>query len=216
MHLRILQTPDTLLALAALLLATTGCVSQGKMSTYVGDQIAAVDSRVDDVESQVEANQDRLAEQAAAQKRHEEELAKLSTTTRQALERAVAAGHLAEGKLLYETILSEGDVRFGFESAELGEEAKTALDAFATEVKSENKGIYVEIQGHTDDLGPENFNFKLGQERAEIVQRYLHLHHALPLHRMSAISYGETAPRVENDSRENRSQNRRVALVVLR
>lgn len=205
-----------LAASSLLLLAATGCVSQRKMATYVDDQIASVDSRVDDVESQVEANQDRLAEQAEIQKQQEEHLAQLSTTARQALERAVAAGHLAEGKLLYETILTEGDVHFDFESAELGAEAKEALDAFAEEVKAENKGIYVEIQGHTDDLGPEDYNFKLGQERADMVQRYLHLHHALPLHRMSAISYGETAPRVANDSRENRSQNRRVALVVLR
>jgi outer membrane protein OmpA-like peptidoglycan-associated protein len=209
-------TVTTISAAIFLLLSTTGCVSPKKMTTYVDDQIASVDTRVDDVESQVEANQERIEQQAEAQKRQEEELAKLSTTSRQALERAIAAGHLAEGKLLYETILSEEDVRFGFESANLDAQSKAALDAFATGLKSNNKGIYLEIQGHTDSLGTEEFNFKLGQKRAEAVQRYLHLNHALPLHRMSAISYGETAPRVENDSRQGRGQNRRVALVVLK
>jgi outer membrane protein OmpA-like peptidoglycan-associated protein len=47
------------------------------------------------------------------------------------------------------------------------------------------------------------------------VRRYLNLEHGIPLHRMSVISYGEAAPVADNDSKEGRAQNRRVALVVL-
>lgn len=201
---------------ALVLAATTACVSQKKMETYVGDQVSAVDSRVDGVESQVEANQTRLDQQGETLKAQEEELAKLSDTSRQALERAVSAGKLAEGKLLYETVLSEDDVRFGFESSDLDDTAKAALDAFATELKAENTGVYIEIQGHTDNTGPEKYNYQLGLERAEAVQRYLHLHQSFPMHRMAAISYGETAPVEDNASREGRSKNRRVVLVVLK
>ena len=53
-----------------------------------------------------------------------------SKTAQEALDRAVAAGRLAEGKLLYETVLSDDKVKFGFDKAELSAEAKAALDAF--------------------------------------------------------------------------------------
>ncbi|MEM6795056.1 MAG: OmpA family protein [Acidobacteriota bacterium] len=201
---------------AASLLAFSGCVTEKKMKTYVDDQVQVVDSRVDDVEGQVEENQTQIADQQKQIEMQQEELAKLSDTSRQALERAVAAGKLAEGKLLYETVLSEDNVRFGFESADLDGSAKTALDSFATDLKARNESVYIEIQGHTDTLGPAKFNFELGEERARAVQQYLHLQHSLPLHRMAVISYGETAPATEGNSRDARSQNRRVVLVVLK
>lgn len=205
----------TLATLLALTL-TTGCVTDKKMKTYVDGQVSSVDTRVDGVETQVEANQSKLAEHERTLEQQQEELAALSQTSRQALERAVAAGKLAEGKLLYETVLSEADVQFGFESADLTDSAKAALDAFATELKSRNEAVYLEIQGHTDSLGPDKYNFKLGKERAEAVHQYLHLKHSLPLHRMSVISYGETVPVNEAGTRAARSQNRRVVLVVLK
>ncbi|MEM1179775.1 MAG: OmpA family protein [Acidobacteriota bacterium] len=197
-------------------LMLTGCVTDKKMRTYVDDQVASVDSRVDDVESHVEANQTRLEDQEKELAAQKAELAKLSETSRQALERAVAAGKLAEGKLLYETVLSEADVQFGFESAELDESAVAAIDAFATDLKARNEAVYIEIQGHTDTLGPSKFNFELGEDRAKAVMQHLHLKHALPLQRMSVISYGETAPLNDGKTREERSQNRRVVLVVLK
>ena len=206
----------TTVVLSVCALVATGCVSQKKMNTYVDEQVSAVDARVDDVESQVEANQTRLEEHEKTLEQQEEELAKLTDTSRQALERAVAAGKLAEGKLLYETVLSEDNVSFGFESADLDDSAKAALDTFAQELKARNESVYIEIQGHTDTLGPDRYNYELGQERAEAVQKYLHLKHSLPLHRMSVISYGETVPATEGKTREDRSRNRRVVLVVLK
>ncbi|MEO1365811.1 MAG: OmpA family protein [Acidobacteriota bacterium] len=203
-----------MIVIASLLLG--GCVTKKNMKTYVDDQVGAVDTRVDDVESQVEANQTRLEEQEQELAAQKAELEKLSETSRQALERAVAAGKLAEGKLLYETVLSEADVQFGFESAELDEPALAAIDAFATDLKARNEAVYIEIQGHTDTLGPSKFNFELGEERAKAVMQHLHLKHSLPLQRMSVISYGETAPLNDGATREERSQNRRVVLVVLK
>lgn len=210
------HTFSWLSALTCLALLSTGCVSNKKMQTYVDSSVAAVDSRVDDVETQVEANQTRLDAQQSTLDRQQEELANLSETSRQALERAVAAGKLAEGKLLYETVMAESDVNFGFESADLSDQAKAALDTWANDLKARNEAVYIEIQGHTDGTGSERYNFELGQDRASAVQHYLYLKHALPLHRMSVISYGETVPVADNGSREGRSQNRRVVLVVLK
>ena len=112
-------------------------------------------------------------------------------------------------------VLNSDKVKFPFEKAELADASKQALDEFAQQLKTDNKNVYIEIQGHTDSSGDENYNQTLGEHRAEAVQRYLNMEHGIPLHRMSVISYGETAPLTDNDTREHRAENRRVSLVVL-
>jgi outer membrane protein OmpA-like peptidoglycan-associated protein len=126
----------------------------------------------------------------------------------------MAAGKLAEGKFLYETVLSDDAVKFGFDRAELSDQAKSALDGFSDKLRGDNKNVYIEIQGHTDNVGGEQYNLALGEKRAEAVRRYLSTK-GVPLHRMSVISYGETEPVSDNSQRDGRSQNRRVVLVVL-
>jgi outer membrane protein OmpA-like peptidoglycan-associated protein len=204
----------TIVALAAI--AASGCATRKGMETYVAGETAVIDERIDGVESQVETNQTRIDDQGRRIDDQDRQLAELSTTTREALERALAAGKLAEGKFLYETVLTDEKVRFGFDKAELSDEARAALDEFATRLRAEDENVFVEIQGHTDTIGSESYNLELGASRAEAVRRYLNLRHGLPLHRLSVISYGESAPLVDDSSREGRSQNRRVALVVLK
>ena len=80
-------------------------------------------------------------------------------------------------------------------------------------MKAENKDIYIEIQGHTDGTGSEDYNLELGFKRAESVMIYLHLNHNMPLHRMNIFSYGESRPVVDNDIMENRAKNRRITIV---
>lgn len=193
----------------------SGCATKKYTRDYVAGETRVVNERVDDVEEQVEQNQTRLATHETRIEQTAGEAREASATARQALERAQEAGRLAEGKLLYEVVLTDQDVRFGFDRTELSPEARAALDRFAEALKSENKGIYVEIQGHTDAVGQEAYNEELGQERAEAVRRYLNREHGIPLHRMNVISYGESAPMSDNGTREGRAQNRRVALVVL-
>ncbi|MEL7059738.1 MAG: OmpA family protein [Acidobacteriota bacterium] len=199
----------------AVVVAATGCVSEKKMQTYVDQRVESVETRVDDVETQVEETQDQVAEQERRLDEQEKMLENASTTARQAFERAVAAGQLAEGKLLYETTLSDADVRFDVNSSGLSEGARTALDAFANDLKARQAAVFLEIQGHTDSTGPERYNLELGEERASATRQYLNREHSIPLHRMSIISYGETAPVADNASRDGRRQNRRVVLVVL-
>ena len=186
-----------------LVLASTGCASK----KYVGEQVTQVQDRVNGVETQVEAVQVRLTDQDGR-------LTTTSRTAQDALDRAMAAGKLAEGKLLYEAVLTDDDVKFGFDKKELSPEAQAALDAFANQLKSQNKNVYIEIQGHTDGVGIDGYNEQLGQARADTARFYL-AKHGIPLHRMNSISYGETAPIADNESREGRAQNRRVVLVVL-
>lgn len=191
-------------ALLAALVATTGCATK----KYVRQETGTVSARVDDVQGQVEEAQTRIDT-------HERQIGETSRTAQEALQRAQEAGKLAEGKLLYETVLTDEKVKFGFDTSELSPEAESALDQFASQLKQENKNIYLEIQGHTDSVGSEKYNEELGLLRAEAVRRYLNQQHAIPLHRINVISYGETAAVADNSTREGRAQNRRVALVVL-
>jgi len=204
-----------LIAIAAIAVLTTGCATKKYTQDYVAGQTAVVHKRVDDVEVQVEQNQQRLDEHDRKIAQATQEAQEASKTAREALERAQNAGKLAEGKFLYEVTLTEADVRFGFDRAELSDEAKAALDGFAEQVKEDNRSVYIEIQGHTDSVGSEMYNERLGMERAEAVRNYLSRAHGFPLHRMNVISYGEAEPIADNGDRDGREQNRRVALVVL-
>ena len=89
-----------------------------------------------------------------------------------------------------------------------------SISGLAQRLKAENRNVYLEIQGHTDATGPAAYNEELGEQRAEAVRRFLS-RDGIALNRMSTISYGSDAPVAPNDTREGRSQNRRVAIVVL-
>ena len=162
---------------------------------------------MEEAQQGVRRNRDDLQRQG-------QEIQKTSKTAQEALDRAIAAGKLAEGKFLYEVALTDDKVRFAFDKAELGDEAKSILTELANQLKADNRNVYVEIQGHTDSIGGEEYNYRLGLERAEAVRRFLN-QQGIPLHRMSVISYGESEPVADNGTREGRTQNRRVVLVVL-
>jgi len=139
-----------------------------------------------------------------------------STTANEALERAVAAGKLAEGKLVYETVLSEDMTQFQPYRFDLSDSAKAAIKAFAEKLKEENGNVYLEIQGHTDTSGAKQLNQRLSKQRAEAVRTFLNLECDIPLHRIEAVAYGDSKPIADNATKEGRSKNRRVTIVVLK
>ena len=190
------------------LMASSGCASKNYVRASVEESEARTTKTTDILQSQIERDQTKLAQ-------HEEQMAGISATAGDALERAIAAGKLAEGKFLFETVLSNDKIRFGFDQTELPSEGVQALAAFAADLKSHNEDVFVEIQGHTDSTGSEAYNLTLGEMRAESVRRYLSKEEGIALNRMSVISYGESAPIADNSSREGRGMNRRVGLVVL-
>ena len=167
-----------------------GALSLGGCATkkYVNEQVGVV-------QTQVAAHDTRLGE--------------LDQTSREALERATAAGKLAEGKFVYAMVLSDDAVKFPVDKAALSPEAQARLTEFAERLKGENKNVYLEIQGHTDSTGAPAYN-----ERAEAVRKYLN-RQGVALNRMATISYGQEAPVAPNNTRDGRAQNRRVVVVVL-
>ncbi len=175
------------------IVAVTGAVlAAGFVTTgcashrFVRDQVAVVDTRVTTVEG----------------------------TAGEALARANAAHKLAEGKFLYQVVLSDDSVKFPVDRHALSPEAQARLDEFAERLKTENRNVYLEIQGHTDASGPEAYNDQLGDARAEAVRKYLSMK-GVALNRMATISYGEEVPVAPNEDPQGRAQNRRVAIVVL-
>ncbi|MCH8857840.1 MAG: OmpA family protein, partial [Proteobacteria bacterium] len=113
------------------------------------------------------------------------------------------------------TVLTDDKIKFTSGRAELTDAAGRELDQLVAKLKADNQPVYIEIQGHTDNTGSHAYNQQLGLQRAEAVRMYL-ARAGVPLPRMTTISYGETAPLVENNSRDGRSTNRRVQLVVMR
>lgn len=202
--------PTSILAGGALFLGVfglTACASKPYVTEEIAKNSAATEKRINDVESQVEATQTRV-------KQHDTKLVELDNATRQALERAQQAGKLAEGKFVFSLVLSDDAVKFPVNRHELSKEAQEQLDAFAERLKAENKNVYLEIQGHTDATGPDEYNLRLGEARAEAVRRYLNKQ-GVALNRMSTISYGKAEPVESNKTREGRSKNRRVVVIVL-
>ena len=86
------------------------------------------------------------------------------------------------------------------------------LDDVAQALK-DNPKMVVEVQGHTDSQGDDNFNLKLSQRRAESVRAYL-IKRGVGSDRMTPQGYGEAVPIADNRTADGRSQNRRVEFVI--
>jgi outer membrane protein OmpA-like peptidoglycan-associated protein len=105
------------------------------------------------------------------------------------------------------------DTNFAFDSAEITPGGKAIIDAYVDIFRTEPK-FRVEIGGHTDDVGPEDYNQQLSEKRAKSVADYL-VSQGVSRDRIArVIGYGETKPMVPNDSPYNRARNRRVEVLV--
>jgi len=118
-------------------------------------------------------------------------------------------------KLVNEVTLSEDQGNFDFGKTELPDQAKARLDELVNQLKGDQKLVWIEIEGHTDNVGSAETNERIGMERAEAVKRYLYMQHQIPLHKINVISYGEEKPVAPNNTRQGRAQNRRVVVRVL-
>jgi peptidoglycan-associated lipoprotein len=189
-------SPAIFAAITASALSLGGCATKD----YVNQQVAAVDTKVQAAQTTLD--------------QHQTHLSQLDQSTKDALDRATAAGKLAEGKFLYSTVLSDDSVKFPADRSKLSSEAQQRLMDFADKLKNDNRNVYVEIQGHTDARGPDSLNSRLGEERAEAVRLFMN-EHGVPLNRMATISYGKQDPVANNKTRAGRAQNRRVVLIVM-
>jgi outer membrane protein OmpA-like peptidoglycan-associated protein len=225
---------------AASLLALTVAVAPAcATKKFVRTEVGGVNQKVDTLTGTVEETQERTrqnTERIGVVDQKAEAAGKAAATAQSsadaAAKSAVAAGERANQvgvqvngrldevvassrRLVYEVTLSEDQGNFRFGGTDLPDEAKARLDAIVSQAKADPKGIYIEIEGHTDNVGTPAFNEKLGLERAEAVKRYLYEQHQVPLHKINVISYGEGKPVAPNNTRDGRAQNRRVVVRIL-
>jgi len=203
------------LLIAAMGLSLAGCATTSDVDKKIAEAQAKTDKKIDSVSTQFEDLQEKQKATEGKVGEQGKQIEQISQSAKEALQRAQEAGVLAKGKIVFQQSFAEDRVRFKVNSFEVTKDAKAALDEFAAKVKTLDKGVYLEIQGHTDDTGGSDYNDQLGQQRAEAVRRYLAREHKLPLGRISTISYGDTQPVETNKTAKGRAQNRRVVIVVL-
>ena len=196
-------------------IAVTGCATK----KYVGKEVGEVNKKVDNVSAELEKTQERV-------KRNEVRIDEVNQqsqagindakgSAQQAMGKAVEAEKAAKGKLIYTVTLSNDKVRFPVNRAEISDEAKQAIDEAVVPLKNENRGVFFEIEGHTDSTGDETYNLHLGEERAMAVRDYIAKTHGVALSRLNVISYGASKPVADNKTRDGRAQNRRVVIRIL-
>ena len=108
--------------------------------------------------------------------------------------------------------LKENMVNFGFESSDLTAAAKANLDKLVT-VLANNPDTNINIYGHTDSKGADEYNQKLSERRANSVKSYLSSK-GIAASRMNSMGVGEAEPIATNDTDAGRAQNRRVEFAI--
>jgi outer membrane protein OmpA-like peptidoglycan-associated protein len=103
-------------------------------------------------------------------------------------------------------------ILFGFDRSDLNAGASTNLDKLATILK-EYPDTDIEIQGHTDSKGSDDYNMKLSERRASSVANYLR-GRGIANGRIKIKGYGETAPVASNETESGRAENRRVNFLI--
>lgn len=206
------------LLVAVAVASSTGCVSNTKFRKNVEEN----DQRVAAVETGVEANEKRIKD---LRNETDSKLAELDSKTeratevgRSAMSRAeqasVEAEKAARGRLIWEVTLANDQVKFSFNQSAIPSDAAAVLDDLIQKIVAYDKAIWVEIEGHTDSTGGEDYNYVLGNRRAMAVRDYM-ARGGVPLHAMNVISLGESSPVADNSTPDGRSQNRRVVVRVL-
>ena len=111
-------------------------------------------------------------------------------------------------------LLTLNNITFETNSAELKSSSFAELDR-VIDLMHQNPTVKIEIAAHTDDVGSDDYNFKLSERRAESAISYLNKK-GIVNNRFEAKGYGKSKPLAPNDSEENRATNRRVELIILK
>jgi outer membrane protein OmpA-like peptidoglycan-associated protein len=219
------------LPITVLAIGGTACASKKFVRTSVGevnDKVDSLGQTVEETQERTRRNEGRITEVDQKAQAAQQSATQANDAATQARNAANEAGNKAtevggrvdtldkaSRRLVYEVVLSEDQGNFKFGQTLLPDEAKQKIDQMVMQLKQDPKNVFIEIEGHTDNVGDKLVNEKIGLERAEAVQRYLYEQYQIPLHKMNVISYGEDKPVAPNKTRAGRAQNRRVVIKVL-
>ena len=206
---------NVIVPLLAASFALAGCAKK----SYVQREVSEVNKKVDAVSVEVEKTQQRVQQNEvridAVDKSAQSGIGEAKGSAQAAMSKAQDAEKAAKGKLIYTVTLSNDKVRFPVNKAEISDEAKALVDEAVAPLVQANRGVYFEIEGHTDSTGDAAYNYKLGEERAMAVRDYIAKKYGIALSRLNVISYGEEKPVADTKPREDRAQNRRVVIRIL-
>ncbi len=110
------------------------------------------------------------------------------------------------------TLVMPGNITFNTDSSDLNASFYRTLGSVAIILKKYNKTM-IDVNGHTDSTGDNNYNAKLSQQRAMSVASYLQGQGIMP-NRMNVTGFGENVPIASNSTAIGRAQNRRVELQI--
>jgi outer membrane protein OmpA-like peptidoglycan-associated protein len=200
------------------------CATKKFVRTEVGqvnDKVATMGKSLEETQERVRQNEGRISEvdtKAGAAQNTASQAQQSATQANQAASAVNTRADAIEAsarKLLFEVVLSEDQGKFKFGKTELPQEATAAIDNMVAGLQNQKSAVWIEVEGHTDNVGSAKYNEQLGLRRAEQVAKYLHEKHNVPLHKINVISYGEDKPVAPNKTRDGRAQNRRVVIKVL-
>jgi outer membrane protein OmpA-like peptidoglycan-associated protein len=98
-------------------------------------------------------------------------------------------------------------------SSELNMDSKQSLDQIY-QILQEQPNLYLNIEGHTDNIGTSESNLLLSRNRALAVQLYL-VNKGIAQDRLNPMGFGQARPLVDNTTKEGRAKNRRVEFVLM-
>jgi outer membrane protein OmpA-like peptidoglycan-associated protein len=116
-------------------------------------------------------------------------------------------------------VLDSSKPTFAFGSAALGENAKHEIDGFFEDLEGSPNaesasGRVIVVAGYTDSVGTEDYNYELGQRRAERVAGYIVGKEGVDPTQLRVVSYGAGKPIADNHTSNGRRSNRRVEILV--
>jgi len=211
-----------ILLLAAYMVVTVGCASKNYVrqettplinKTNELDDLTAQNTKsIKDVDVRAQAGIQQVNAAAAAADQKAlaagQQADQAQTTANNAVHRVDTLQNTVANLDNYR-VVTEAAVHFGFDKDTLTKDAKDALDQIANNVPN-TKGYIIAVEGGTDSVGSEDYNYALSQRRADAVIQYLAAQHNIPAYKIYLIGLGKDKPVESNKTREGRAKNRRV------
>lgn len=170
----------------------------------------AAEARREDALSQAE----KARQEAERARREAEEIERRRARERRRLQDALAKiVETRETALGVVMNLGSDHIEFDFDRAELRPENRELLSRIAGVLLTADD-FHIQVFGHTDDVGTDEYNQELSERRAQTVHDYL-VEAGLPAEVLSTQGFGKTKPLVEGTTPESRQRNRRVEIAVI-
>jgi outer membrane protein OmpA-like peptidoglycan-associated protein len=212
----------------------SGCATKKYVRSSVDTKAQELSAKIDTNEQAIKSTDSQVAELNNVTREHTDKINGLDTGVKQAdshAQQAMSTGQNAQNTANkavsqvssldskfqnrnHYAVLNQEQVKFKFNSAKLDDASKKTLDDVAQKVK-ENPDAILVMEGHTDSVGPDDYNIQLGQKRLDAVIRYLVVDQEVPMNRISDLSFGKAHPINAAKGKDARADNRAVVVRVM-